>query len=325
MVDWDKLRVFLAVADAGSFTHAGEVLHLSQSAVSRQIGALEETLNTALFNRHARGLVLTEQGELLYRNVREMAGRLNETEALIAESKQKPEGPLVVTAPTGLGSSWLTPRMGEFLKKYPDIDVSLLLADGDLDLGMREADVAIRLIEPTQPDLIRRSLMTIHNHVYGSTDYVRRHGMPKTPADLDNHRLITFTAHPPAPAFVNADWILRAGANGCAAADAGPARQQRLRHFPGGAQRRRPGAAARLSGGRQHQHGAGPLGDGRTRDDGLFRLSGNLAQIGPRRRIPRFPDPEDRRDPFLIRQGAPVSRLRQPCTCRMANLSHRPY
>lgn len=214
MVDWDKLRVFLAVAEAGSFTHAGDALHLSQSAVSRQIGALEESLNAALFNRHARGLVLTEQGELLYRNIREMAGRLNETEALIAESKQKPEGPLVVTAPTGLGSSWLTPRIGEFLKRYPDIDVSLLLADSDLDLGMREADVAIRIAEPTQPDLIRRSLMTIHNHVYGSTDYVRRHGMPKTPADLDNHRLITFTDHPPAPAFVNAEWILKAGAKG---------------------------------------------------------------------------------------------------------------
>ena len=213
-MDWDKLRVFLAVADAGSFTHAGDTLHLSQSAVSRQIGALEESLNTALFNRHARGLILTEQGELLYRNVREMAGRLNETEALIAESKQKPEGPLVVTAPTGLGSSWLTPRIGEFLKKFPDIDVSLIFADDELDLGMREADVAIRLTEPTQPDLIRRSLMTIHNHVYGSTDYVRRHGMPKTPADLDNHRLVTFTDHPPPPVFVNADWILTAGANG---------------------------------------------------------------------------------------------------------------
>ncbi len=214
MMDWDKLRVFLAVADAGSFTHAGDILHLSQSAVSRQIGALEESLNAALFNRHARGLILTEQGELLYRNVRDMAGRLNETEALIAESKQKPEGPLVVSAPTGLGSSWLTPRIGEFLKKYPDIDVSMLLTDDQLDLGMREADVAIRLIEPTQPDLIRRSLMTIHNHVYGSTDYVRQHGMPKTPGDLDSHRLITFTDHPPPPVFVSADWILTAGANG---------------------------------------------------------------------------------------------------------------
>ena len=212
MMDWDKLRVFLAVADAGSFTHAGNVLHLSQSAVSRQIGALEESLNAALFNRHARGLILTEQGELLYRNVQDMAGRLNETEALIAESKQKPEGLLAVSAPTGLGSSWLTPRIGEFLKKFPDIDINLIFYDDELDLGMREADVAIRLTEPTQPDLIRRSLMTIHNHVYGSTDYVRRHGMPKTPGDLDGHRLITFTGHPRPPAFVSADWILNAGA-----------------------------------------------------------------------------------------------------------------
>jgi len=212
-MDWDKLRVFLAVADAGSFTHAGDTLHLSQSAVSRQIGALEESLKAPLFNRHARGLVMTEQGELLYRSVREMSSKLNETEALIAESKQKQEWPLQVTATTGLGSGWLTPRIGEFLKKYPDIDVSLIFTDEELDLGMREADVAIRLVEPTQPDLIRRSLMTIHNHVYGSTDYVRRHGMPKTPADLDDHRLVTFTDHPPPPAFANAGWILRAGAS----------------------------------------------------------------------------------------------------------------
>ncbi len=214
MVDWDKLRVFLAVAEAGSFTHAGDTLHLSQSAVSRQIGALEESLNAALFNRHARGLVLTEQGELLYRHVRDMAVRLNETEALIAESKQRPEGPLIVTATPGFGVSWLTPRIGEFIDKYPAIDVHLIFTDEELDLAKREADVAIRLTEPTQPDLIRRTLMTIHDHVYGSADYVRRHGMPQTLADLDNHRLIAFADHPSPPPFVSAGLILTVGADG---------------------------------------------------------------------------------------------------------------
>ena len=76
-MDWDKLRIFHAVADAGSLTHAGEVLHLSQSAVSRQIRALEESLNTTLFHRHARGLILTEQGELLFDATQAMVKRLD--------------------------------------------------------------------------------------------------------------------------------------------------------------------------------------------------------------------------------------------------------
>src|SRR5579875_248335 len=76
-MDWDKLRVFHAVAEAGSFTHAGEVLNLSQSAVSRQISALEESLNVPLFHRHARGLILTEQGELLFRTVQDVMLKLD--------------------------------------------------------------------------------------------------------------------------------------------------------------------------------------------------------------------------------------------------------
>ncbi|MDE2240270.1 MAG: LysR family transcriptional regulator, partial [Rhodospirillales bacterium] len=93
-MDWDKLRVFHAVAEAGSFTHAGDTLNLSQSAVSRQISALEEALSVPLFHRHARGLILTEQGEALNRTVREVFAKLAMTEALLAESKEKPAGRL---------------------------------------------------------------------------------------------------------------------------------------------------------------------------------------------------------------------------------------
>ncbi|MBL8661667.1 MAG: LysR family transcriptional regulator [Candidatus Odyssella sp.] len=191
-MDWDKLRVFHAVAEAGSFTHAGEMLRLSQSAVSRQISALEESLDTPLFHRHARGLVLTEQGEMLLRAVRDITGRLRQTEALITESKSKPEGPLRITCTTGLGATWLAPRIKEFVERYPHIDLTLILSDNDLDLTLREADVAIRVTPPTQPDLIRRNLMTIHFHVFGSTEYLKKHGIPKTAKDLDKHRLIVF-------------------------------------------------------------------------------------------------------------------------------------
>jgi len=83
-MDWDKLRIFRSVAEAGSFTHAGEALNLSQSAVSRQISALEESVNVKLFHRHARGLILTEHGELLFSTAKEVYHTLAMTEAKLA-------------------------------------------------------------------------------------------------------------------------------------------------------------------------------------------------------------------------------------------------
>ncbi len=160
-MDWDKLRIFQAVADAGSFTHAGESLKLSQSAISRQIGALEEQLGVMLFHRHARGLILTEQGELLYRTARDMAAKVNTAEALLRANQDKPAGRLKVTTTVGFGSTWLTAQMHEFITMYPDIDVSLVLSDNELDLGMREADVAIRMMMPRQPGLVQRHLLTV--------------------------------------------------------------------------------------------------------------------------------------------------------------------
>ncbi len=191
-MDWDKLRIFHAVADAGSFTHAGHDLLLSQSAVSRQVSALEDDLHVTLFHRHARGLILTEQGEVLYRTAHEVFTKLAAAKTRLMDSKEKPSGELRITTTVGLGSVWLTPRITEFIDLYPDIKVSLMLEDSELDLSMREADVAIRLRRPTQPDLIQRKLFTVHHHVYASTDYVKRHGIPKSVEDLDKHRIVTF-------------------------------------------------------------------------------------------------------------------------------------
>ncbi|MBK8769122.1 MAG: LysR family transcriptional regulator [Rhizobiales bacterium] len=191
-MDWDKLRIFHAVADAGSFTHAGHELNLSQSAVSRQISALEEDLNVPLFHRHARGLILTEQGEVLYRTAHDVFTKLAAAKTRLMDSKEKPSGELRITTTVGLGSIWLTPRIKEFMELYPDIQVQLLLEDQELDLSMREADVAIRLRRPTQPDLIQRKLFTVHHHVYASVDYIKKHGIPKAAEDLDKHKILIF-------------------------------------------------------------------------------------------------------------------------------------
>ena len=191
-MDWDKLRIFHAVAGAGSFTHAGHELNLSQSAVSRQISALEDDLRVPLFHRHARGLILTEQGEVLYRTAHDVFTKLAAAKTRLMDSKEKPSGELRITTTVGLGSVWLTPRIKEFMELYPDIHVQLLLEDEELDLSMREADVAIRLRRPTQPDLIQRKLFTVHHHVYASVDYVRQHSIPKAAADLDKHKILVF-------------------------------------------------------------------------------------------------------------------------------------
>ena len=189
-VDWDKLRIFHAVADAGSLTHAGETLHLSQSAVSRQIRALEESLDATLFHRHARGLILTEQGELLFEATRAMSKRLDAASARIRDSEDQVFGALRITTTTGFGTLWLAPRLPQLYEKYPDLNVELMLEERVLDLPMREADVAIRMKEPSQADLIRKRLMTVEMGLYASEDYLKSRGTPQALDDMANHRLI---------------------------------------------------------------------------------------------------------------------------------------
>ncbi|MBC7133291.1 MAG: LysR family transcriptional regulator [Roseovarius sp.] len=189
-MDWDKLRIFHAVADAGSLTHAGDALHLSQSAVSRQIRALEETLGTTLFHRHARGLILTEQGELLFDATRAMMKRLEAATARIRDSEEEVFGELRVTTTTGFGTLWLVPRLPKLFARYPDLKIDLMLEERVLDLPMREADVAIRMKEPSQADLIRKRLMSVQMCLYASESYIAAHGLPETPEALADHRLI---------------------------------------------------------------------------------------------------------------------------------------
>ena len=209
-MDWDKLRVFHAVAEAGSFTQAGSVLNLSQSAISRQIAALENDLRQPLFHRHARGLVLTEQGEILFKTAHDMSSKLAMTEALIGESKEFPSGELRVAATVG-GSTWLTPRLAEFLSRYPRITIDLIVTNQDIDLSMREADVTVMFQRPTQPDIVFRQLQDIGYYLFAAKSYIARHGMPTSPEDLDNHKLIVYGGVIPRSTF-DINWVMSLGA-----------------------------------------------------------------------------------------------------------------
>lgn len=209
-MDWDKIRVFHAAADSGSFTRAAEALNMSQSAVSRQVSAIERDLNVPLFHRHARGLMLTEQGEMLFRAAHEMLHKLDIVRGQLLEARDKPSGGLRVTTTVGLGSTWLTSRLHEFVELFPEINLQLILENEELDLSMRQADVAIRLQKPTQPDLIQRRLFTVHFHIYAAPSYLERFGEPKTLEELDQHRIITFGV--PVPSYIrDVNWLEVAG------------------------------------------------------------------------------------------------------------------
>ena len=208
-MDWDKLRIFHAVASAGSFTHAGQSLGLSQSAVSRQISALEEEISTPLFQRHARGLTLTDEGELLFTAVTDVLGRLAAAEEALKNVHDAPRGALRITASHGIGAYWLLPRLGEFLAQYPEVEVHLVMDDKELDLAQREADLALRMRAPVQADLIQRRLFTVHYHMYASKSYLKNHPAPKSLEEIADHTIIVY-GELAVPEIRDINWLLEA-------------------------------------------------------------------------------------------------------------------
>ena len=209
-MDWDKLKIFHAVAAAGSFTNATVTLNLSQSAISRQIQSLEEELKTQLFERHARGLTLTDNGEYLFKTAHEVILKLKEVETTFSDKKTKPSGKLTITTVRSFGTHWLTPRIQEFMHLNPEIEVELIFDDKELDLSTREADIGIWMRRPKKLNYIHRKLIDLKYHIYGSTKYLEKHGYPKTVNDLNKHKFISYGKGAPSPVF-NPDWALKLG------------------------------------------------------------------------------------------------------------------
>ena len=209
-MDWDKLKIFYAVAEAGSFTRATINLNLSQSAISRQIQSLEEDLKVQLFERHARGLTLTENGEYVFKTAHEVISKLKDVETSLSDQKNKPTGKLTITTVRSFGTHWLTPRIQEFMQLNPNIEVELIFDDEELDLSTRQADIGIFMRRPKQLNYIQRKLVDINYYIYGSTKYLEKYGIPKTINDLNKHRFISFGKGAPSPVF-NPDWALKLG------------------------------------------------------------------------------------------------------------------
>ena len=209
-MDWDKLKIFHAVAESGNFTRATYILNLSQSAISRQIQSLEEELKTQLFERHARGLSLTENGEYLFKTAHEVISKLKDVESTLMDKKDKPSGKLTVTTVVSFGTTWLTPRIQEFMKLNPEMEIELIFDDKELDLSMRQADIGIWMRRPKKLNYVQKKLIDIHYHIYGSAKYLEQHGHPKTVSELNKHKFISYGKGAPSPVF-NPDWALKLG------------------------------------------------------------------------------------------------------------------
>ena len=191
-MDWDKLKIFHNVALDLNISEAAHKMNISHSSISRQISALERELKVSLFKRHARGLTLTEQGKILFKTAHDIFGKIALTEAQLTESKEKPTGPLKIAATVAFGTTWLAPRIDKFTNSYPDIDVSIIIENKYTDLAQGEADVALRLKEPTQMDLIRFPLYEFQFKIYSSPEYIEKFGIPKDVSELSNHKIVAF-------------------------------------------------------------------------------------------------------------------------------------
>jgi DNA-binding transcriptional LysR family regulator len=209
-MDWDKLKIFHTVAEASSFTKAATILNLSQSAISRQIQSLEQDLKIQLFERHARGLVLTDNGKYLFQTAHEVISKLKDVEATLSDEKDQLKGKLTVTTVVSFGTTWLTPRIQEFMTLHPDIEIELIFDDKELDLSTRQADIGIWMRRPKQLNYIQKKLINLHYHIYGSQKYLEKNGYPKNINDLNKHKFITYGRGAPSPVF-NPDWALKLG------------------------------------------------------------------------------------------------------------------
>jgi len=150
----------------------------------------------------------------LFRTAHDVFMQLQAARAKLTDSRERPSGDLKVTTTPGVGINWLIPRLGEFTALYSDIRISLIVTDEELDLSMREADVAIRTRKPTQPDLIQRKLFSMGFHAYCSPEYVKRHGTPRTLDELDAHRIIVLSDQNVPQHLQNRNWLIDANRNG---------------------------------------------------------------------------------------------------------------
>lgn len=210
-MDWDAIRVFYHVARAGSFTQAADELNITQSSLSRRIADLEYRIQKKLFIRHSKGLTLTEEGDILYEAARKMFAEIRGAQQTLSERPSSTSGRLTITTTEGFTSTVLVHIMMDFLRTYPDISVTFACEDENLDLLLREADVAIRPKQDGQANLVQIPLVELEYALYASKSYLEEYGTPRKASDLDRHRLLVFKHPMRSFPYAQPGWFLKVG------------------------------------------------------------------------------------------------------------------
>ena len=209
-MDWDRLRYFYKAAKHGNMTYAAEAANLTQSAMSRQILALEHEVKAQLFHRIPRGLKLTKKGEILFEYAERIYTQLEHAQNLLTEDDPVPQGRLRVVTSPGYANTIFVPHVKEFYDKYPEMRLSIIHSDLAPDLHIYNADITIRPFATNEKSLTQEYLFSSEVYLYASEEYLAEHGVPEKPEDLDNHRLLGYGDH--AHPFYHMNWHLSVGA-----------------------------------------------------------------------------------------------------------------
>ncbi|MDR3516511.1 MAG: LysR family transcriptional regulator [Azospirillaceae bacterium] len=191
----DAMKLFLRVAEAGSFSKAARQMGIVQSTTSKQIAALERRLGTQLVRRTSRGLALTAAGQHYYDNARRLVDEFELLEDAVSERERSPGGLVRLTCPPGFATSYLLPQLGPFVERYPSLSLEFVVSQRIVDLVEEHIDVAIRVGDLEDSELRSRQVGTTAAIVVASAEYLRRHGEPTTPAELEGHPCIASIRH----------------------------------------------------------------------------------------------------------------------------------
>jgi DNA-binding transcriptional LysR family regulator len=188
-----SMATFVEVVGAGAFAAAAERIGVSRAQVSKSVMQLEAHLGTRLLNRTTRRISLTETGRVYYERCREILEEIEEIEGIAGEETSRPRGRLTLSAPTSFGILHLQPLIPEYIKAYPEVQISLSLTDRFVDVVAEGFDLAIRVGELEDSSLIARRIAPSKRVFCASPEYLERHGVPRVPQDLAIHACLIYS------------------------------------------------------------------------------------------------------------------------------------
>lgn len=192
VLDWNMIRAFAATADAGSLSAGARFLGLTQPTLSRQVAALEASLSVVLFDRVGKKLILTAAGNGLLGHARAMAASAEGMLLAAAGRVEDISGHVTISASDAFAAYLMPGIVARLRREAPQVTINIVSSNALSDLRRREADIALRHLRPAEPELIGRLLCEFSGHFYASNDWVARHGLPKSPADIARLGVIAF-------------------------------------------------------------------------------------------------------------------------------------